>query len=231
MSLISITFNNLRLQFSAGTSLSLKFQRGLVTDGHSFWREFDDTFVWGARQNDVRDPLTVITTVCSIDSVNQPLITDSNEVQNSTIRIESSIASFEKHMIERFISKDDHVRFNLRYYRCVDLRTFHLMAIAEISEPCCNKDLSHSYQFWASTESSSNCYWCWDEIVFVIWRERPSLEPLIWHLISCKRASDNYTKGIWFLRTVQDPSVRRDSTPIEKLKRTDTSVRRTLVAV
>ena len=42
MSLISMTFYNLRLQFSARKSLSFKYGWGLVTEGHSFLREFVD---------------------------------------------------------------------------------------------------------------------------------------------------------------------------------------------
>ena len=152
----------------------------------------------------------MFSTICSIDSINQPLIADSKKDENPRIRIASSVASLEKHLREGFISKDDHVRFHLLYYRCVDMRAFYWMVIAQIWKHRCKRDLSHSYQFSASTESSINCYWCWYEIVIVICRERPSQKPLIWHLISCKMASDNYQSCIWFLRTVQVPSVRRD---------------------
>ena len=213
---ILVTLRKLWNHDSVATNLSFKFGQRLVQKVIIFEDIQQIKVVSGSRQNVVSNPLTVISTINLIDSFNQPLQIDATILQSPTIRFTNNMATLERHATKGFISRDDYVRFHLRYYRRVELRTFHWMAIAEIERDFSNKDLSHSYQFSATTESSINCYWHRYEIVFVIWRERPSHEPLIWHLISCKIASDNIItqSRIWFLRTVQDPRVRRGRLPI-----------------
>lgn len=114
--------------------------------------------------------------------------------------------------------KDGHFKLHRRYHRCVDLRSVQLIMLVQISRHRRQSIPEYSHKISHSTMASLDCYWWRDEIAIVIWQERPSHIPLIWHLILCEMASDNYQKSIWFLRTVQVPSVRRKTVFIEKRK-------------
>ena len=126
-------------------------------------------FALDAWQNVVSDQLTVIFTIYSIRFVKQALMIGSFTTEKPRIRIADIVASLAMHEVLGFVSKDDHFKFYRRCHRCVDLRCLQEMAVAEFEKNCHKQRPSYSYQISEPTVSPMNCYWCWEEIVIVIW--------------------------------------------------------------
>ena len=126
-------------------------------------------FASDAWQNVVSDQLTVIFTIYSNRSVKQALLIGSFTTEKRRMRIADIVASLAMHVVLGFVSKDDHLKFYRRRHRCVDLRCIQGMAVAEFKKNCHKQEPSYSYRISEPTVSPMNCYWCWEEIVVVIW--------------------------------------------------------------